>query len=118
MFGIIWQPAVAAATVILENANEASVVKRALDALLLAAKMAAYHQVRREGGREGWECGGGDAGRWVREGTASGSQDGGASQGIKRRMHCALAGLKTAVNSSRFRWRECPKQGWLQAVDG
>jgi hypothetical protein len=45
MFSLIWGPTLAAVSVILDNASEVSVVRRALDALLLAAKMAAYHQV-------------------------------------------------------------------------
>jgi len=45
MFSLIWGPTLAAVSVILDNSNESSVTHRALDALLLAARMAAYHQV-------------------------------------------------------------------------
>ncbi|GAB4821173.1 hypothetical protein N2152v2_008219 [Parachlorella kessleri] len=45
MFSLIWGPTLAAVSVILDNSNESSVIHRALDALLLAARMAAYHQV-------------------------------------------------------------------------
>lgn len=50
MFGLIWGPTLAAVSVVLDNASEAGAVQRALDCLLLAARMAAYHQV---GGRAG-----------------------------------------------------------------
>ena len=53
MFGLIWGPTLAAVSVVLDNASEAGAVQRALDCLLLAARMAAYHQV------------GGWAGGWV-----------------------------------------------------
>jgi hypothetical protein len=45
MFGLIWGPTLAAVSVVLDNASEAGAVQRALDCLLLAARMAAYHQV-------------------------------------------------------------------------
>ncbi len=45
MFSLIWGPTLAAVSVILDNSTESSVIHRALDALLLAARMAAYHQV-------------------------------------------------------------------------
>ena len=55
MFGLIWGPTLAAVSVVLDNASEAGAVQRALDCLLLAARMAAYHQV---GGCAGARVGG------------------------------------------------------------
>lgn len=52
MFSLIWGPTLAAVSVILDNAADPGVVRRALDALLLAARMAAFHQVG-GGGRAG-----------------------------------------------------------------
>ncbi|PRW57821.1 ARF guanine-nucleotide exchange factor GNOM-like [Chlorella sorokiniana] len=45
MFGLVWGPTLAAASVVLDSAADAGAVQRALDCLLLAARMAAYHQV-------------------------------------------------------------------------
>ncbi len=45
MFGLVWGPTLAAASVVLDSASDAAAVQRALDCLLLAARMAAYHQV-------------------------------------------------------------------------
>lgn len=45
MFGLVWGPTLAAVSVVLDNAADAGVVRRALDCLLLSARMAAYHQV-------------------------------------------------------------------------
>lgn len=53
MFALIWGPTLAAVSVILDNATDPGVVRRALDALLLAAKMAAYHQVGQAVGQWG-----------------------------------------------------------------
>lgn len=52
MFGLVWGPTLAAVSVVLDNATDGGAVRRALDCLLLAARMAAYHQVR-QGGRAG-----------------------------------------------------------------
>lgn len=46
MFGLVWGPTLAAASVVLDSAADPGAVQRALDCLLLAARMAAYHQVR------------------------------------------------------------------------
>jgi hypothetical protein len=46
MFGLIWGPTLAAVSVVLDNASDPAVVARALECLQLAARMAAYHQVR------------------------------------------------------------------------
>lgn len=45
MFGLVWGPTLAAASVVLDSAADPGAVQRALDCLLLAARMAAYHQV-------------------------------------------------------------------------
>jgi len=50
MFGLVWGPTLAAVSVVLDNASDMGAVRRALDCLLLAARMAAYHQVGRRGG--------------------------------------------------------------------
>ena len=44
--GLVWGPTLAAASVVLDSAADAGVVQRALDCLLLAARMAAFHQAR------------------------------------------------------------------------
>ncbi|PSC74405.1 ARF guanine-nucleotide exchange factor GNOM isoform B [Micractinium conductrix] len=45
MFGLVWGPTLAAVSVVLDNAGDGGSVRRALDCLALAARMAAYHQV-------------------------------------------------------------------------
>lgn len=45
MFGLVWGPTLAAVSVVLDNASDGGAVRRALDCLLLAARMAAFHQV-------------------------------------------------------------------------
>ena len=45
MFGLVWGPTLAAVSVVLDGAGDPGVAQRALDCLLLAARMAAYHQV-------------------------------------------------------------------------
>ena len=50
MFELVWGPTLAAVSVLLDNASDGGAVRRALDCLLLAAKLAAYHQVRSGGG--------------------------------------------------------------------
>lgn len=65
MFGLVWGPTLAAASVVLDSAADPAAVQRALDCLLLAARLAAYHQV----GLEAWLAGTLAACRvWVLEG--------------------------------------------------
>lgn len=45
MFSLMWGPTIAAVSVILDHAEDLGIVRQALDGLLLAAKMAAFHQV-------------------------------------------------------------------------
>ena len=45
MFGLMWGPTVAAVSVVLDHAEDSSIVRHALDGLLLAAKIAAFHHV-------------------------------------------------------------------------
>ena len=45
MFGLMWGPTVAAVSVVLDHAEDPAVVRQALDGLLLAAKIAAFHHV-------------------------------------------------------------------------
>ena len=46
MFGLVWGPTLAAVSVILDNAaQDPGVARRALDCLLLAARLATYHGV-------------------------------------------------------------------------
>ena len=45
MFGLVWGPTLAAVSVVLDGTGDAGVVRRALDCLVLSARMAAYHQV-------------------------------------------------------------------------
>lgn len=52
MFGLVWGPTLAAVSVVLDNASDGGAVRRALDCLLLAARMAAFHQVG--GGSRAW----------------------------------------------------------------
>lgn len=49
MFGLVWGPTLAAVSVVLDNAGDGGSVRRALDCLALAARMAAYHQASRAG---------------------------------------------------------------------
>lgn len=49
MFGLVWGPTLAAVSVVLDNASDGGAVRRALDCLLLAARMAAFHQARGQG---------------------------------------------------------------------
>lgn len=54
MFGLVWGPTLAAVSVVLDSAAHPAVVQRALDCLLLAARLAAYHQVGVGMGEGGW----------------------------------------------------------------
>ncbi len=49
MFGLVWGPTLAAVSVVLDNASDGGAVRRALNCLLLAARMAAFHQARGQG---------------------------------------------------------------------
>ena len=45
MFSLMWGPTVAAVSVVLDHADDMSTVRQALDGLLQAAKLGAYHHV-------------------------------------------------------------------------
>lgn len=45
MFSLIWGPTVAAVSVVLDHADDMPTVRQALDGLLQAAKLGAYHHV-------------------------------------------------------------------------
>ena len=45
MFSLMWGPTVAAVSVVLDHAEDMSTVRQALDGLLQAAKLGAYHHV-------------------------------------------------------------------------
>lgn len=45
MFSLMWGPTVAAVSVVLDHAEDMATVRQALDGLLQAAKLGAYHHV-------------------------------------------------------------------------
>lgn len=45
MFSLMWGPTVAAVSVVLDHADDLSIVQQALDGLLQAAKLGTYHHV-------------------------------------------------------------------------
>lgn len=45
MFSLMWGPTVAAVSVVLDHAEDMTTVRQALDGLLQAAKLGAYHHV-------------------------------------------------------------------------
>ena len=45
MFSLMWGPTVAAVSVVLDHAEDMPTVRQALDGLLQAAKLGAYHHV-------------------------------------------------------------------------
>lgn len=45
MFSLMWGPTVAAVSVVLDHADDLSIVQQALEGLLQAAKLATYHHV-------------------------------------------------------------------------
>jgi hypothetical protein len=45
MFTLLWGPTVAAVSVILDHAEDAAIVRQALDGLLLCARIASCHHV-------------------------------------------------------------------------
>ncbi len=45
MFSLMWGPTVAAVSVVLDHAEDLATVRQALDGLLQAAKLGAYHHV-------------------------------------------------------------------------
>ena len=45
MFMLLWGPTIAAVSVILDHAEDAAVVRRALDAILLCARIASCHRL-------------------------------------------------------------------------
>lgn len=45
MFGLAWSPALAAVSVVVDNATDPHVVKRAIDGLVLASRLAARHRL-------------------------------------------------------------------------
>ena len=45
MFSLMWGPTVAAVSIVLDHAEDVSTVRQALEGLLQAAKLGAYHHV-------------------------------------------------------------------------
>jgi len=45
MFSLMWGPTVAAVSIVLDHAEDMSTVRQALEGLLQAAKLGAYHHV-------------------------------------------------------------------------
>lgn len=45
IFALMWQPTIAAVSVVLDHADDPQTVQHALDGLLLAARLAAFHRV-------------------------------------------------------------------------